>query len=87
MEENKTQGKLSYDQLKEVAGQLSQQNQKLSIMLQEANMNNAFNRLNFLFKVLEHKNCFDTEFVISCSEEIKDMMTPPAEEANPEKGA
>ena len=52
MEENKKK-ELSYDELKNVAGQLSQQNQQLNMMLQQANMTNMFKRMDYLFKVLE----------------------------------
>ena len=70
MEENKKK-ELSYEELKNVAGQLSQQNQQLNMMLQQANMTNMFKRMDYLFKVLELKDCFDSEFVITCSDEIK----------------
>ena len=79
MEENKKK-ELSYDELKNVAGQLSQQNQQLNMMLQQANMTNMFKRMDYLFKVLELQHCFDSEFVITCSDEIKDLMTPPVED-------
>ena len=78
MEENKKK-ELSYDELKNVAGQLSQQNQQLNMMLQQANMTNMFKRMDYLFKVLEMKDCFDPEVVIACSDEIKELMTPPVE--------
>ena len=78
MEENKKK-ELSYDELKNVAGQLSQQNQQLNMMLQQANMTNMFKRVDYLFKILEFKDCFDSEFVITCSDEIKEFMTPPVE--------
>ena len=83
MEENKKK-ELSYDELKNVAGQLSQQNQQLNMMLQQANMTNMFKRMDYLFKILELKDCFDTEFVITCSDEIKELMTPRVE--NEEEG-
>ena len=85
MEENKKeQKKLSYEELQNVASQLSQQNQQLNLMLQQANMTNIFKRLDYLFKVLELKDCFDSEFVITCSDEIKELMTPLVE--NEEEG-
>ena len=83
MEENKKK-ELSYEELKSVAGQLSQQNQQLNMMLQQANMTNMFKRMDYLFKVLELKDCFDSEFVITCSDEIKELMTPLVE--NEEEG-
>ena len=36
MEENNKKKELSYEELKNVAGQLSQQNQQLNMMLQQA---------------------------------------------------
>ena len=86
MEENK-KNELSYDELKNVAGQLSQQNQQLNMMLQQANMTNMFKRMDYLFKILELKDCFDTEFVITCSDEIKELMTPPVEHEEDRKEA
>ena len=86
MEENKKK-ELSYDELKNVAGQLSQQNQQLNLMLQQANMTNMFKRMDYLFKVLEFQNCFDSEFVITCSDEIKELMTPPVEHEEDRKEA
>lgn len=78
--EEKGKKKLSYDELAAAAGQLSQQNQQLNMMLQQSNMSNTFKHLDYLFKVLEFKHCFDPEFVISCSENIVEIMTPPVEE-------
>ena len=85
MEENNK--KLSYEELKNVAGQLSQQNQQLNMMLQQANMTNMFKRMDYLFKVLELKQCFDSEFIIACSDEIKELMTPPVENEEERKEA
>lgn len=75
--EEKNKKELSYEELKSVAGQLSQQNQQLNLMLQQANMSNVFKRLDYLFKILELKDCFNSDFVITCSEEIVTIMTPP----------
>ena len=86
MEENKKK-ELSYEELKSVAGQLSQQNQQLNMMLQQANMTNMFKRMDYLFKVLELKDCFDSEFVITCSDEIKELMTPHVENEEEKKEA
>ena len=83
MEENKKK-ELSYEELKNVAGQLSQQNQQLNMMLQQANMTNMFKRMDYLFKVLDFQHCFDSEFVLACSDEIKELMTPPVEEEEAE---
>lgn len=86
MEENKKeQKKLSYEELQNVASQLSQQNQQLNIMLQQANITNIFKRLDYLFKILENKGCFDSDFVITCADEIKDIITGPVEETKEEE--
>ena len=88
MEENKKeQKKLSYEELQNVASELSQQNQQLNLMLQQANMTNMFKRMDYLFKILELKDCFDSEFVITCSDEIKELMTPPVEHEEERKEA
>ena len=87
MEENNKKKELSYEELKNVAGELSQQNQQLNMMLQQANMTNMFKRMDYLFKVLELKQCFDSEFIIACSDEIKELMTPPVENEEERKGA
>lgn len=76
MEETKNvEKKLSYDELEKAANELLMQNQQLYTELQKANMANVFKRLDYLFKVVEFNNVFDTEFVNNCTAEIKDMMT------------
>lgn len=67
--------KMSYEELENVAAQLSQQNQQLYHKLQQADMANILSRLNFLFKVIENRSAFGTEFVNSCIKEIEDIMT------------
>ena len=75
MEENNVAQKLSYEQLEQVATQLSQQVQNLYAKLQEAEVSNMLSRLNFLFKVVENDSKFPAEFVKKCVEEIVDIMT------------
>lgn len=67
--------KMSYEELENVAAQLSQQNQQLYHKLQQADMANILSRLNFLFKVIENRSAFRKEFVDSCVKEIEDIMT------------
>lgn len=74
------QQKMSYDQLVNVANQLSEQNRKLYQKLQEVSMQNALARLNFLFKVLEQSSHFSVDFVDKCSLEIQQMITIPTPE-------
>lgn len=72
MEENK---KLTYEQLQNVAANLSTQVQQLNRQLQEANMYNAFKRLDYLFKVVDSNGPFDSDFILTCVDEIKKIMT------------
>lgn len=81
MEENKIierkNEKMSYEELENVAAQLSQQSQQLYARLQQAEMSNMFKRLDFLFKVVENAHAFSEEFVANCVKEIEDIMTIP----------
>lgn len=78
MEEN-TKGtqKLSYEELENIATQLSQQNQQLYARLQQADMTNMLSRLKFLFKVIENAINFPEEFVTKCVTEIMEIMAIP----------
>lgn len=82
-EKEKTQ-KMSYEQLEQVAHQLSEQARQLYSQLQQSNMTNMFKRLDYLFRVLENGSRFDKEFLDKCISEIKDIMTvPESEEEEP----
>lgn len=75
--------RFTYEQLEQIAGNLSNQVQQLSARLQEANMFNMFKRLDYCFKVLEvaptlSATMFSPDFVERCAKEIEDLMTPPA---------
>ena len=80
--------KMSYEELNNVAHQLSEQSKTLYQKLQEANMTNAFKRLDYLFKVLENKKTFveidQPEFVTDCAYEIQQIITLPETEVEPE---
>lgn len=75
-----TEQRLSYEQLVNVANQLSQQNRELYQRLQAVTLDNMFKRLEYLFKVLDASHYFDDAFVLKCSDEIVNMMTIPQEE-------
>lgn len=83
MEEKKEQNKkLSYEQLEVAARQLSGQldsvvkeNQQLKTVMQKMQLDNLFAELNFRFKVLEHKDSFNEEFVARIIKEIELIMT------------
>lgn len=87
MEEKKTEKKkLSYEELENVAHQLSEQSQTLYRKLQESNMTNMFKRLDYLFAVVENKEAFPEEFTKKCIDEIVNTMTlPEPEETEEEK--
>lgn len=89
MEENKVKNerpeKMSYEQLENVAHQLSEQNRQLYMKLQSANMTNLFKRLDYLFKVIENSDKFNKEFVNKCLTEIESSMTIPEEESKEEE--
>lgn len=76
--------KMSYEQLENIAHQLSEQSRQLYAKLQEANMANVFKRLDYLFKVVENAHAFNEEFVAKCVVEIEDLMTVPESEEETE---
>ena len=79
MEEKKNQ-KLSYAELEKVA---ENQYKEIAALRQAVERNQiaaAFRRLDYLFRVMELKGCFDDEFVKGCADEIVRAMTIPAEE-------
>ena len=71
--------KLSYEQLENVAHQLSEQAKQLYMKLQAANMSNMFKRLDYLFKVVENGHMFKQDFLEKCVAEIEEIMTVPEE--------
>ena len=79
--------KMSYEQLENVAHQLSEQAKQLYMKLQASNMNNMFKRLDYLFKVVENGHIFKQDFLEKCIAEIEELMTVPeeAEEDNKEE--
>ena len=76
--------KMSYEQLENIAHQLSEQSRQLYAKLQEANMANIFKRLDYLFKVVENAHAFSEEFVAKCIAEIEDLITVPESEEGTE---
>ena len=71
--------KLSYEQLENVAHQLSEQTKQLYMKLQAANMSNMFKRLDYLFKVVENGHMFKQDFLETCIAEIEEIMIVPEE--------
>ena len=76
--------KMSYEQLENVAHQLSEQNRQLFAKLQELNMANVFKRLDYLFKVVESGHMFKQDFLEKCIAEIESLMTVPEQEEKSE---
>lgn len=81
---NEKPEKLSYEQLENVCHQLSEQSRNLYSKLQEANMTNAFRRLDYLFAVLSNRDAFSEDFVKKVVDEIVTAMTV-AEDENTEE--
>lgn len=77
--------KMSYEQLEQVAHQLSEQARQLYDQLQKSNLNNMFKRLDYLFKVVENGHMFKQDFLDKCVKEIEDIMTVPEEPENSEE--
>nr|UVN09357.1 MAG: hypothetical protein [Bacteriophage sp.] len=77
--------KMSYEQLEQVAHQLSEQARQLYGQLQKSNLNNMFKRLDYLFKVVENGHMFKQDFLDKCVKEIEDIMTVPEEHENSEE--
>lgn len=76
--------KMSYEQLENVAHQLSEQNRQLFAKLQELNMANMFKRLDYLFKVVENGHMFKQDFLEKCIAEIESLITIPKQEEESE---
>lgn len=76
--------KMSYEQLENVAHQLSEQNRQLFAKLQELNVTNMFKRLDYLFKVVENSHMFNQDFLEKCIAEIESIITIPEQEEKPE---
>lgn len=68
---------LSYEDLKNIAGQLQQQNMQMRKALSELNYENMFKRLDYLFEVIKVPHMFSDEFVGKCAEEIQSMLIIP----------
>ena len=77
--------KLSYEQLENVAHQLSEQTKQLYMKLQAANMSNMFKRLDYLFKVVENGHMFKQDFLEKCIAEIEEIITVPEETEEDDK--
>lgn len=77
MEETKELGssKPSYEELEAQIEQMRALNTQLQEIVYKQNMNNLFQRLNYLFKVVGIKDTFSAEFTTKCAMEIEQLLT------------
>lgn len=66
--------KLSYEQLNDACNQLFQQNKQLSLRNRELEQFIMNKRIEYLFKVMEFSKLFHSDFVVSCVEELEDVL-------------
>lgn len=78
MEEQKKQENI------DVNGLISQ-NRVLYEQLMEARRILAYKRLDYLFKVMEYRAAFDSDFLIKCIEEIQETIMPKEKEEDTEE--
>lgn len=80
--EVKVAEKPTYEQLENEVRGLRSMNSQLMMQLQQMNMQNLFKRIDYLFKVVENREGFNSDFVIKCAEELEGHLTlpEPAEE-------
>jgi hypothetical protein len=85
-QDNNKKQEYTYEELKDIANKLFQENRYFRQQLQQAQEAfNTFDRLGYLFKVVELSKVegrfkFHDDFVIKCMEEIEKIMTPPVDE-------
>lgn len=77
---NEETKKISYGDLQKAAGQLYQQNQQLIAKCKQyeeqmQRLNNVEVRLHYLFEVLDKGSYFDSDFIDTCVNEVKEIMT------------
>lgn len=77
---NEETKKISYEDLQKAAGQLYQQNQQLIAKCKQyeeqiQRLNNVEVRLHYLFEVLDKGSYFDSDFIDTCVNEVKEIMT------------
>ena len=80
---NKAMKKLSYEELEDAARQIAVQfdavrkeNEVLKNQVQQLQLTDVYTELGFRFKVLEHPERFDPNFVDYCVNSIQEIMLP-----------
>lgn len=91
-EQNQATKKLSYEDLENAARQIAAQldavakeNRQLKSTIQQLQLGNLYTELGFRFKVLEHPEFFDENFITQCVNNIVEVMTPQPESDNKEE--
>jgi len=84
--QEESQQKFNYKELNNVCAELSQQNKQMEQYIRSLHkrlneMSEALQlqRLDYLFKVVEFKDSFDTDFVTQCVKEIQESFVIPEE--------
>lgn len=96
MEENKKREvpeKMSYEQLENIAHQMSEQsrnlysqNQQLAQKLKDTELSNFFKKLEWLWLVINSDTTYLSEqFKIKCGQEFMESLTPPEESKESEE--
>ena len=92
MEAKEEQKQLSYEELQQAANALAEENERLKAnfsqaltRLKECSDFAAFKRLDYLFKVVESKDCFHSDFFNTCIDEIEASIYPEQEEPKQEQ--
>lgn len=91
--ENEQTNKPTYEKLEEIAQKavenlniVNMQNAQLMAKIRELSEFAAFKRLDYLFKVIEFAELFNSEFITKCINEIETTMTIVESENTEENG-
>jgi len=85
MEENKKEKKFTYEELEGICSQLSEQNRILLSRINKDEQEEFHKWLNYLFRVLENSDKFDSKFVQECVANIVTGLTPDSPNNKEEK--
>lgn len=84
--ENKKDGKLTYEQLEQLAGNLNVQCRQLYSQLQQANQYiSDLKEISVLMTVLDKSEHFSEAFVTRCAKKIEDIITNALDSAEKEE--
>jgi len=83
--EQKKQRKATYEELNNYCIQLFNQNKQLLGQLRQREMSNLFKRLDYLFRVIGHKDSFSPDFVGDCTAEIENALALSSEGQSPKE--